>query len=263
MNTRFVARGTLLALIIVLAATAAALLSVDSARLQGLDAMPPSPTINTPRGLLPAGMVGLSEYVQRDKGVYNRVGCGFIIRLNTGHIIGVTTAHSLSFDAVQPLSYIALGIADQAGFVVEFDRFYGKPGVARSSEDMSVDYALLKVPATNPIDPALILKPDPRGLPQLGERVTLYDGLNAGQTLSGTVQSASPQAVWVVMDEAFDPSGMSGSPFVSQHTGDVVGMVIATTQRGGRVLLGVHPIGSLVRLAEAAIEFPLIATYHQ
>ncbi len=263
MNTRFVARGTLLALIIVLAATAAALLSVDSARYRGLDATPPSPTINTPRGPLPRGAGGLSEYVQRNNGVYNRVGCGFIIKLATGELIGVTTAHSLSFDAAQPLSRIALGIADQAGFVAEFDRFYGKPGVARSGEDMSVDYALLQVAAANPIDPTLILKPDPRGLPQPGERVTLYDGLNAGQTLSGTVQSAGPQAVWVVMDEAFDPSGMSGSPFVSQYTGDVVGMVIATTQRGGRVLLGAHPIGSLVRLAEAATEFPLIAEYRR
>jgi hypothetical protein len=203
----------------------------------------------------------VSEYVQRDEGVYNRVGCGFIIKLETGKLIGVTTAHSLSFDVTQSLTHIALGIAGQSGFVAEFDRFYGTPGVARSGEDMSVDYALLQMSAANPIDPALILKPDPRGLPQPGERVSLYDGLNAALTLSGTVQSVSPQAVWVVMDEVFDPSGMSGSPFVSQYTGKVVGMVIAATQRGGRVLLGAHPIGSLVRLAQAATEFPKIAEY--
>jgi hypothetical protein len=128
---------------------------------------------------------------------------------------------------------------------------------------MSVDYVLLHVTSANPIDPALTLRPDPRGQPQPGERVTLYDGLNSARIFSGTVQSASPQAVWVVMDDPIDPGGLSGSPFVSQHTGDVVGMVIATTQRGDRILLGAHPIGSLVRLAEAATEFSLISTYRR
>jgi hypothetical protein len=28
------------------------------------------------------------------------------------------------------------------------------------------------------------------------------------------------------------------------HTGKVIGMAIATTKRGGKVLLGLHPIGS-------------------
>ncbi len=61
-------------------------------------------------------------------------------------------------------------------------------------------------------------------------------------------------AVWVLMDEMFNPSSMSGSPFVSQHTGQVVGMLIAVTPRRTRLLLGVHPIGSIVRLAESATE---------
>ena len=121
------------------------------------------------------------------------------------------------------------------------------------------DYVLLHAAADTPIDPALVLQPDPRGRPQSGERVTLYSGLGGEYVFSGTVQSASLQAVWVVMDGPIEPSGMSGSPFLSQHTGQVVGMAIAMTQRSGRVLLGAHPIGSLVRLAEAATEFPKIA----
>jgi hypothetical protein len=183
--------------------------------------------------------------------------------LTTHQLVGVTTAHSVSFNASASLQRIALGVAGRSGFVAEFDRFHGPPGIARAGEDMSVDYVLLQAASANPIDPALTLRPDSRGQPQPGERVTLYSGLNSTQIFSGTVQSASPQAIWVVMDGPINPSGLSGSPFISQHTGDVVGMVIATTQRGDRILLGAHPISSLVRLAEAATEFPLISTYRK
>ena len=65
------------------------------------------------------------------------------------------------------------------------------------------------------------------------------------------------------MDEEFEPSGLSGSPFVSQHTGQVIGMAIATTRRGGKVLLGLHPIGSLVEKAQQAQTFPKISDYRR
>lgn len=263
MNTRFVVRGTLLALVIVLAATALAVSAVNSARFPSLEATPPRPTIKTSRGELSTSPVGLTEYTLYANARYNGVGCGFIVRLSAGEMVGVTTAHSLSFSAADPLQRVALGVAGRSGFVAEFDQLQGQPGVPRSGEDMSVDYVLLHAAADTPIDPTLVLRPDPRGLPQPGERVTLYSGLGEGRMFSGTVQSASRQAVWVVMDGPIDPGGMSGSPFLSQHTGKVVGMVIATTQRGGRVLLGAHPIGSLIRLAEAATEFPKIAEYRR
>jgi hypothetical protein len=263
MNTRFVVRGTLLALVLVAAAAMVAISSVNWARFPPLEPTPPRPVIDAPYGGLPVAPVGLSEYTQYANGEYNRVGCGFIINLAHDELVGVTTAHSMSFNATAPLQKVALGIAGQPAFVAQFDRFHGLPGAARSGEDMSVDYVLLHAASATPIDPALTLRPDPRGLPQPGERVTLYSGLNSTQIFSGTVQSSSPQAVWVVMDGPIDPSGMSGSPFLSQHTGEVIGMVIATTQRGGRVLLGAHPIGTLVRLAEAATEFPRIAEYRR
>jgi hypothetical protein len=263
MSTRFIVRGTLLALGVVVAATVAAISLVNSARFPALEPTPPLPVIHAPRGELPVGPMGLVEYIHYADAEYNRVGCGFILRLDATHLIGVTTAHSMSFSAAASLQRIALGVADRPDFVAEFDRFHGLPGEARSGEDMTVDYVLLRAESAGPIDPALILKPDPRGLPQPGERVILYSGLHGGQTYRGTVQTASPQAVWVVMDDALDPGGLSGSPFVSQHTGRVVGMVIATTRRGGHVLLGAHPIGSLVRLAETATKFPLISEYRR
>lgn len=231
------------------------------------DPTPPRPAISAVRGNLPDAPVGLLELAQYGKDEYHIVGCGFIFSLGTREVIGVTTAHSLSFSATDPLQRVALSVAGRSGFVVEFDRLHGTPGTPRSGEDMTIDYVLLRPTSPDSIEPALILKPDPRGLPQPGERVSLYSGFGDEQggvrVFNGTVQSVSSQAVWVLMDGAFEPSGLSGSPFLSQHTGRVVGMVIATTRRGDRVLLGAHSIGSLVRLAEAATEFPKIAEYRR
>ena len=63
------------------------------------------------------------------------------------------------------------------------------------------------------------------------------------------------------MDETFDAGGMSGSPIVSAYTGQVVGMTMAVTPRRDRILIGFHPIGHIVQLAESASEFPKLADY--
>jgi hypothetical protein len=178
----------------------------------------------------------------------------------------VTTAHSVPIgNPDHPLEQIALGVAGQTGFVAEFDTFRGQPGQPRTGADMTVDYVLLQ--PDSPIDPSLALTPDPRGAPQPGERVSLFSGqrrAHSGQLiLEGTVQSVGDTAVWVLMDQLFNPALTSGSPLVSQHTGQVVGMLIAGTPRRNRLLLGVHPIGSIVQLAETANEFPRISEYRR
>jgi len=267
MNVRFVLRGTLLALVAVLLALTAVLLFTEPGR-QWLPSLPPVvpavPTLTAPRGVPPAASAGLVEWTRYGAGDYRPVGRGFLFRLPGGQIVGVTTAHSLSFNSQPPLRNIALAQGEWSQPVVEFDVLRGEPGTARTGEDMTIDYVLLSAPAEHPIDPALIFDPDPRGLPQAGERVALYSvSGDQPRVFQGAVLSAEPNAVWVVMDEAFDPSGLSGSPFLSQHTGKVIGMAIATTKRGGKVLLGLHPVGSLVEKAEAALTFPKIADYRR
>ena len=261
MNGRFVARGTLLGLIVVLLMVPAALV------LRGADwfsppiEVPLPPVIDAPRGPLPSGAAGLIEQAQYGTAAYIGVGRGFILR---GRLIGVTTAHSVSFGAQPPLRWVALVEAGRSAPVLEADRLHGGPGTARSGEDMAVDYVLLVVPPDLNIDPGLIVQPDPRGLPQPGERVRVYTAVSGQpRTFEGAISSVEARAIWAVMDDDFDPGGLSGSPVISRHTGRVVGMLIAATRRGGRLLLGLHPIGSLVQLAEAARDFPLIETYRR
>ncbi|MGD8794753.1 MAG: hypothetical protein PVF47_19545, partial [Anaerolineae bacterium] len=92
--------------------------------------------------------------------------------------------------------------------------------------------------------------------PQPGERVWLFSGVASrpGRKLAGTIQSADERAFWVLMDERFEPSQMSGSPVVSQHSGRVVGMALVGSPRRGRLLIGAQPIGWLVGRAASATQ---------
>lgn len=262
LNTKFVVRGVILALPVAVALT----LIMRLAQFVGPppDPTPPPPTILASPGELPAGPVGLRAWARYQSEAYHLVGSGFLLQMSDGQVIGVITAHSVSIgDPDRPLERVALGLADQTDFVVECDTLRGWPGQTRTGEDMTVDYVLLET--NQPLDASFVLIPDPRGGPQPGERVSLFTDLgstDAGRRiLEGTVQSASDRAVWVLMDDFFNPALMSGSPFVSQHTGQAVGMLVAGTLRRNRLLLGVHPIGSLVGLAESTDGFPKIADY--
>lgn len=269
-NIQFVMRGTILGLVVATITAIMGLIVIISRTPVGKrpDPTPLPPTILAPRGELPTTAVGLQEWVRYKGKADALAGSGFLLRLNEHEIIGVTTAHSVAFDwSDHPVDRIALRIAGQADFVAEFEQLWGLPGRSRVVENiqaMSVDYVLLR--STQPIDPDLVLVPDPRGGPQPGERVSLFSGQGdrreGRRVLEGTVQSVGDTAIWVLMDDRFNPALMSGSPFVSQYTGRVVGMVVAATPRRSRLLLGAHPIGSIVRLAETATEFPLLRDYH-
>jgi trypsin-like peptidase len=228
---------------------------------------PPPPAINAPRGEMPAGPGGLKEFRRPSGKEYELVGSGFFLRLADDAVVGLTTAHSVPSlgSASEPLERIAFRLPGGQGFVAEFDTLYGLPGVPRTGGDLTVDYVLLKV--DGPIDANLALTPDPRGAPQPGERVRIMGGLgelNKGQRLfSGTVLRVNAHGVWVLMDDNFEPGEMSGSPFVSEYTGQVVGMAIAVAHEGDRILIGVNPIAHILQVAEAAKEFPKIAEYRR
>ena len=235
---------------------------------------PLPPTLLAPRGEMPTGVVGLAEWAQYKGRDYELVGSGFFLRLSDGTVVGVTTEHASAALGLpdNTLERIAFAVNGQPGHVAEFDTLYGPPGTPRSGLDLSIDYVLLKVGVPlqgmdQPIDPTLVLTPDARGAPQPGERVSLLSGLGDGhgnrREVMGTVQSADAKGIWVLMDDMFNAGRMSGSPLVSQHTGQVVGMAIAVVPRADRIEIGFHPIGHIVQIAEAAREFPKIAEYRR
>lgn len=216
---------------------------------------PPPPVLSVPRGDLPAGHAGLEEWAHFTDGGAGRIGSGFLLRLETGAVLGVTTAHSLYFNGWpgRAVDQLAFRLPQTVEDLMSFSLFYGRPGRIFTGYNFHHDYVLLlpgKVPQGAPI-----LEPDPRGGPQPGERVALYSGLGdeAGEPrpLAGTVTAVSATALWAQMDDVFDAGGMSGSPLLSAHTGRVVGMAVSAG-RTAPLLIGFHPIGSLIARAAAA-----------
>lgn len=224
---------------------------------------PPPPALTAPRGELPPGHAGLEEWAHYADGS-GAIGSGFLLRLETGDLVGVTTAHSLYLSGWlgRRLESLAFRLPQSTDHVAVFARFHGAPGRVFTGHNFTLDYVLLS--PEGPVNEALALTPDPRGAPEPGERVVLYSGFGDGQgnprPLTGTVTAVGEAAVWVQMDEFFEAGGMSGSPLLSAHTGRVVGMAISAGHNTP-LLVGFHPIGSLVTKARQAEMFSELSDY--
>lgn len=205
--------------------------------------LPPAPVIAAERGELPRGIIAFEERVDGAL-----MGSGFLLQLPNGDVVGVTTAHSLGEGNFYPMVFQPAGREQVAA---EFDELYAPLGRPRTGADMTIDYVVMR-PAVPP-DRVSVLQADPRGIPQPGERVSLYSGLGDGRgqarILDGTVEAVDENGAWVRMDEFFDARLMSGSPMISQHTGKVVGMTIAMNWTPDVFRIGINPIGAIVASA--------------
>jgi hypothetical protein len=227
---------------------------------------PAPPTILAPTGSMPSANPALVEWAGVAGQQPQRVGSGFLLEIPDGTVIGVTTAHSLATlgaEALRP-DRVLFTQQDSDEATLTFQALCGEPGSPRTGDDLSVDYVLLRMDQET--DPRLVLQADPRGAPQPGERVVMFmgwgDGAGGRRELPGTVISSGPTAIWLLMDDDFPPGG-SGSPVVSQHTGQVVGMAIAAMPRRRSLMIGLHPIDSIVRRAQSAAEFPLLRDFRR
>lgn len=264
MNWRFVLRGfaLLLGLLAVFLISLAILLpSLIPQPPSG--PIPPRPTILVPAGGLPDAPAAFQEWARYEDEPFRLVGCGFLFVNSKGDVVGATTAHSLDLgNAAHILERVEFRGAGQEDSLIEFSDLFGLPGRPRLlGMDLTVDYVLLR-PA-HEVHAELVLEPDPRGAPQPGERVILFSGLDGENAYSGSVLAVDERGAWIVMDEIFEPGLMSGSPVMSAHTGKVVGMALAATVRNGRLLLGIHPIGSLLAKAASTSEFPNLGDYRR
>jgi hypothetical protein len=264
MNWRFVLRG--FALLLGLLAVFLVALAILLPRLipqPPSGPIPPRPTILVAAGDLPQAHVAFQEWARYEDEPFRLAGCGFLFATSNGDVVGATTAHSLDLgNAAHALQRVEFRSAGQEDSVIEFSELFGFPGRPRLlGMDLTIDYVLLR--PTQDVGADGILETDPRGAPQPGERVMLISGLDGERAYLGSVLAVDQRGAWVVMDEIFEPGLMSGSPVLSIHTGKVVGMALAATVRDGRLLLGIHPIGSLVTKAESALEFPGLGDYRR
>lgn len=259
-NWRFIARGAALAL---------AALGLAGAALFGLlfpsipyGPIPDPPHIDQPAGALPTATVGLQVWAQYPDGEPRLAGSGFYLELPNGQVIGVSAAHSFDLsDVLQAVSFSSAGSSDvpppAPSNPATLVSLYGEPGRARIfGNDLTGDFVLFAVTAD--AAEGLTVGPDPRGGPQPGERIVLYSGV-LGDLEAGVVFRSTGRGAWAIMDRQFEAALSSGAPIFSQHTGQVVGMALVAGQREGRLVLGMHPIGSLVEKGLAAEALILLA----
>ena len=215
---------------------------------------PRPPAITALRGNLPTGWPGLVTRATYSGSEPRPSGSGFIFRLPAGGTVAAAAAHS--FDLAGELQSVEFSHEEQS---IELDVLHGVPGEPRTlSMNLTNDYVLFSVQEKESLGE--ILEPDERGFPQPGERIVLYPGFEAqnGERW-GTILESDRKGAWAIMDEAFEPGMMSGSPVVSFHTGRVIGMALAAGLREGHTVIGIHPIGSLVEKGLEAVDFiPLL-----
>ncbi len=220
--------------------------------------IPRPPTITALRGNLPAYWPGLATRATYAGSEPRPSGSGFIFRLPAGGTVAAAAAHS--FDLAGELQSVEFSHEEQS---IELDVLHGVPGEPRSlSMNLTNDYVLFSVQEKESLGETL--EPDERGFPQPGERIVLYPGFGAqnGERW-GTILESDRNGAWAIMDEAFEPGMMSGSPVVSFHTGRVVGMALAAGLREGHTVIGIHPIGSLVEKGLEAVDFIPLSEYEQ
>lgn len=277
LNWGFVGRGALLAVAAILLSGAALFGFLFPGIPYG--PLPEAPEIGLPTGPLPPTQVGLRAWAEYAAQEPQLAGSGFFLELPDGRLVGVTAAHSFRLTSeLEAVSFASLGAQAR----VRMDSLHGDPGAPRLlGNNLTGDYLLLTAPVepeSEPVQlpgatisptpsselppalrggpgPGLALVPDPRGGPQPGERVVVYSGV-LDEPQAGAVFKSDDRGAWALMDENFEPALTSGAPVFSEHTGLVIGMALVAGQREGRLVLGLHPIGSLVEkglAAEAAI----------
>lgn len=216
--------------------------------------MPVTPVAQV--GTLPTAHVGLELWAQYDFGEQTS-GTGFFLRLPDDTVVAVVAAHSLIPGWLQSVT-----LREQATLNLPAPRefalteFYGPPGRPTNLRVMAGDHALLVAPPDIvETAPDLILTPDPRGYPEVGERVRVICAFIPIQPdgrcqVDATVTHVDPTGIWIALDFNYDAGRTSGGPVLSLHTGQVIGTVSAGMLHGGDPQrLALNPVAAILQSA--------------
>jgi hypothetical protein len=207
---------------------------------------PPPPLITAAAGTLPAGYLAFSG--ETSIGGFS---CGFLMELPDGQRVGFSAAHAIP--ALPPDTPAEFRTA--AGTRAAALKGQIAYGQTFRQAHFTMDYVIWALADAAAAE--YFVKPDARGQGQPGERVWVlgrYTSPDGGSNRRpGVVLSSTPEQTWIQLDDAFDPGGYSGCPVVSQFTGRVIGMAVSGANQPP-VIMGLHPVGSLVEKAQAALQ---------
>ena len=224
-------------------------LPVSIGEVPDLGPTPQAPVISAPRGEPPTGQLASWGY---SNATAPEFGCTTLVRMPDGRKVAISTAHSTYPQTADVGGRLVAPdgtkIADLVGQL--------KYGAPFQGMRLNIDYVLWTLKTMPPAED--FVEPDPRGAPQPGERVWLYNmdsRPNGVGRRAGVVMQINKDNTWLRMDESFVPGGSSGCPVVSQHTGKLLGTVVAGAD-SKPVIIGLHPVASLVEKVNAALPPP-------
>lgn len=186
-------------------------------------------------------------------------GTGFFVKAPNGKIAAVSSAHFLDRDGPPLLEAKWLNVFTSEP-IATFTRSWGMPGREGTSlptPDFRTDYLLMPAPESTSLD--LTLELDSRPTPAIGERIWFPnkdDTLPLGhRVVAGTVVVADEKHSGIVLDEEIELQSQSGSPFISQATGKVIG-TLSSANFGRRPRLLLTPSSAILAALAKDNEFP-------
>lgn len=187
-------------------------------------------------------------------------GTGFFAKAPNGKIAAVSSAHFLDRDGPALLEAKWLEVPTGKP-VASFTRSWGVPGHAgtrRPVVDLRSDYLLMPAPEAITADLALELDSRPR--PKRDERIWFPDkddSLPLGyRVVAGTVVESEEKYSAVVLDKEITLQSQSGSPFISQATGRVIGTLSGADLGGDKPRLLLTPASGILAALARDKDFP-------
>jgi len=228
--------------------------SPDPEQVSPEPAQAPVPMIAAPSGQL----LYQPHFIWSD-GEETAQGTGFFVKAPSGKLAAVTSAHFIDPDGPALLK-AEWATIDGEKLVATVTKSWGPPGkLGRSQYDQRRDYLLFPVAAE--IQVPTVFEFDPRPRVADGELVWFADkdGSKSAadqRVVTGSVTLESPLALIIELDEPIKLQSQSGSPFISQETGKVIGILSGAVEDGDRVKLIAAPVKKMVEQLQNETAFP-------
>ena len=187
-------------------------------------------------------------------------GTGFFAKAPNNKIVAVTSAHFLNMNG-PPLQEAKWLDVRTNKWVATFTLSWGTPGRSGTRHpllDLRSDYLLM--PASSSITPDKVLELDSRPKPKLKERIWFPNKDETAplghQVVAGSVVESDEKYSIVILDKEVPLQSQSGSPFISQATGKVIGTLSGADSANGQLRLLITPSSGILAMLAKDNHFP-------
>jgi hypothetical protein len=187
-------------------------------------------------------------------------GTGFFAKAPNGKTVAVSSAHFLKRNGPPLLEAVWTSVitGERVAGTTKSWGSVGRAGTMNPEIDLRSDYLLM--PVEDSVVPEEVLEFDLRSLPAVGERVWLPDKDPSAEighhNVAGTVTEATEKYLVVELDVVIKLQSQSGSPFLSQTTGKVLGTLSTADVSKQPAKIYLTPAAAIVQQLSKLDSFP-------